>query len=923
MAGGRIKGITIEIDGDTKGLDSALKGVNSQTAKTSSELRDVNKLLKLDPGNTELVSQKQKLLSKAVESTSAKLDTLKGAQAQVQAQFAKGEIGEEQYRGFQREVQATEAQLGRLKGGLQETTNYLNGSASAAAQAEAGFKKGASGASELENNVSTLTKIQVGEFLKGVADKAAGLGKDVIGTGLEFANAQSKMQSSMGLTAGQAEQAGKVVKTVFSSGLVESVDEAVESVKTVKQAFGDLNNADLKTLTLNLQAIAKHGDVDIKDATNAASQAVKGLGITGKAATDLISKGLQDGLNKNDDFLDTVNEYSPTFKDAGISAGGMLNVLNAGMKAGAFNTDKVADAVKEFQLRLTSGQLDKPMQTFSKSTQGVFSEFKKGKATSAEVMAAVGKDLKSMPANEAKNAVQGLGTQFEDLGTNASAALLQATTGTEKLSGATDKMAKKTPGEEFTGAINKLKASLADLIPKLTPVIGVITAIVDKFASAPGPIQAIIGVIGALAAGVAVLLPVIAVMGTAFSVMAPVLGVIGGAFTGLGAILIGPVGLAIAAVIAAVTAVILVIKNWGTIVDWLKGIWGGISGFFSGLWDGIKQIFSVTVGWIGTFLSSKFGQIVLFVINPFAGMVNFIIQNWNSIKAITSAVVGWMGSFISGAWNGIKAVTSAVWNGIKDVTSTVWNGIKSVISGVWNGIKSVVSSVVSWIKDYIANYWSNVKANTSAIWNGIKAVISGVWNGIKSVTSSVVNAIKSTVSNVWNNIKSVTSSVWNGIKSAMTNPIQTAKGIINGIINTIKGLFNFKLRFPEVSIPHIKLPHFNLSGSFDPLKGKIPSIGINWYAKGGIFKKPTLFAGNGGFNGVGEAGPEAALPLNDKTLGGIGRGIIDALGGDMGGINLTINVNADVTPATIKKIQGAVVDGITRAQNAKTRAIGG
>lgn len=439
MAGGRIKGITIEIDGDTKGLDSALKGVNSQTAKTSSELRDVNKLLKLDPGNTELVAQKQKLLSKAVESTATKLDTLKGAQAQVQAQFSKGEIGEEQYRGFQREVQATEAQLGRLKGGLQDTTNYLNGSSDAAAQAEAGFKKGASGASELEKNVSTLTKIQVGEFLKGIADKAAELGKDVIGTGLEFADAQSKMQSSMGLTAGQAKQTGDVVKTVFKSGMVDSVDEAFESVKSVKQAFSDLNNTDFKTVTLNLQGIATNGGVDIQEAANSSSQAMKGFGISGKNSTDLIAKGLQDNLNKQGDFLDTVNEYSPTFKDAGISAGGMLNVLNAGMKAGAFNTDKVADAVKEFQLKLTAGQLDKPMTAFSKSTQGVFAEFKKGKATSAEVMAAVGKDLKSMPANEAKAAVQGIGTQFEDLGTDVSAALLQATTGTEKFAGAAKK----------------------------------------------------------------------------------------------------------------------------------------------------------------------------------------------------------------------------------------------------------------------------------------------------------------------------------------------------------------------------------------------------------------------------------------------------------------------------------------------------
>ena len=454
MAGSRIKGITIDIDGNTTGLQSSLKDVNSQTSKTSAELRDVNKLLKLDPGNVELVAQKQKLLSNAVQTTSQKLDQLKSAQSQVEAQFKAGDIGEEQYRGFQREVQATEAQLGRLKNGLQDTTNYLEGSGDAAAQAEAGFKQAKSGMDELNDTAENIKNMGLADALGQVGDKAAEIGGDILNTGMDFANAQSLMQNSMGLTKSQADQATQSVHGVFNSGLVEDVNEASEAVMTVKNSFQDLNGQDLTNLTNQLVAIAKHGGVDIKDATNAASQAMKGFGISGQEATDVVAKGLQDGLNKNDDFLDTVNEYAPTFQDAGMSAGNMLNVLNAGMRNGAFNTDKVADAVKEFQLRLTSGQLDEPMQQFGQATQDVFQKFKDGQATSAEVMAAVGKDLKGMPADQAKAAVQGLGTQFEDLGQGASAALLEAATGTEKVNGAADKMAKKTPGEKMQASIN-------------------------------------------------------------------------------------------------------------------------------------------------------------------------------------------------------------------------------------------------------------------------------------------------------------------------------------------------------------------------------------------------------------------------------------------------------------------------------------
>ena len=101
---GRIKGITVEIGGDTTGLEKALKGVNATIKSTQSELRDVNKLLKLDPSNTELLTQKQKLLKDAISSTKEKLDTLKTAQEQAKAQMENGDLGRDKYDALQREI---------------------------------------------------------------------------------------------------------------------------------------------------------------------------------------------------------------------------------------------------------------------------------------------------------------------------------------------------------------------------------------------------------------------------------------------------------------------------------------------------------------------------------------------------------------------------------------------------------------------------------------------------------------------------------------------------------------------------------------------------------------------------------------------------------------------------------------------------
>lgn len=979
---GRIKGITIEINGDTKGLDKALSSVNSNANKTQSELRDVNKLLKLDPGNTELIAQKQKLLAQAITQTGDKLKTLKDAQAQVDAQFAKGDIGEEQYRAFQREIASTEAKLKGYKSQLstaensqqelsqstQRLQNYfkatgtsvddfksvlgtrlVNAIKSGTASSEALdralqmiAKESGIASSDMSKLTQTLDKVDdtnitnaskaiedlgtkteetsgkmdvfkgatMAEGLSQISDKAAEMGGAIVETAMDFGNAQSSMQNTMGLTATDAQKATDIVRDVFSNGMVDSVEEANEAVQDVINGFGTMtNSSDWGTLSNNLVAIAKHAGVDVKDAVNASSQAMKTLGLTSDQATDLISQGLQDGLNKNDDFLDTVNEYAPTFQDAGISAGGMLAVLNAGMDAGAFNTDKTADAIKEFQLRLTSGQLDEPMKQFSKSTQDAFAQFKDGKATSAEVMASVGQDLSKMPADKAKAAVQGIGTQFEDLGQQASSSLLMATTETEKTTGATKKMNEQTPGEKWTSALNTLKTAFSDVVIQMTPLLNNLADLVKWFNNLSPTVKNVIGIVGGIAAAFAVLAPVFAGISGAIGIIVPLIGgiisVVGavvGAIGSVVAVLSGPVLLTIAAVAAAIAIIIVVFKNWGSIVSWIKDVWGDMVNNVKAIWNDL--ILSINIG-----------------------IANFQIwwgNIWNAIKQKVSDIWNGIKDMFANVVNIIVTAVSNKFNEMKNGISNIFNAIKSTASNVWNGIKSAISSVVNGIKSTVTNIWNGIKSVTSSVFNAIKSTASSVWNGIKSTISSVVNGIKSTVSGVWNGIKSVTTSVWNGIKSAITGPIQSAKNVVSGIVDSIKRLFNFRLKFPLVDIPHIPLPHFSLSGSFNPLKGKIPHIGVNWYAKGGIFNKPTMFAAPGGFNGVGEAGPEAALPLNAKTLGGIGKGIAEATGG-LGGdtINVTVQVMADTSAQTIKKLTDAVTDGITRAQNAKARAIGG
>lgn len=322
---------------------------------------------------------------------------------------------------------------------------------------------------------------------------------------------------------------------------------------------------------------------------------------------------------------------------------------------------------------------------------------------------------------------------------------------------------------------------------------------------------------------------------------------------------------------------------FGTVVEVIKGYITALVDYWTGIFSGDNSVFN---SFVRVFTAIKdvavpiLRDAITFIQSIVTQLTAFWQANGQTIIEAVKNVFSAIASIIEFIMPAVQVVIQTVWENIKSLFQSALNIILGAIkvfsslftgdwSGVWAGIKQIAAGAWTFLTAGISNAWNAIRTLTSIVWNGIKTVTVSVWNGIKSaissaingaksIVSSVVNGIKSTVSNVFNGIKSIATSVWNGIKSAITRPIEAAKNTVLNIVERIKSAFNFRIKFPPISIPHIPLPHFSISGSFNPLKGKIPSIGIDWYATGGIFTGPSVV-------GVGEAGDEAVVPLSNKS----------------------------------------------------------
>lgn len=322
-------------------------------------------------------------------------------------------------------------------------------------------------------------------------------------------------------------------------------------------------------------------------------------------------------------------------------------------------------------------------------------------------------------------------------------------------------------------------------------------------------------------------------------------------------------------------------QMWGGIKEIFSGIWNGITGILSAALNMLKGIADVFLGWFGTGWDALWTSVTTFFSNIWNGIVSFFTGIWETIKNVVQTGIMFIGAILQAAfdiitlpfrfiwenckeviisvWDAIKNTVSTVINAISTVISTVLNAIKNVFTTVWTAISTTVSTVLNSIKTTVTTVFNAIKSVATTVWNDIKTAITTVVDGIKSKVSSAFEAVKSTVSSVFNGIKSTATSVWNGIKSAITTPIEAAKNTVKSALDRISGFFSGL----HLQLPHIKLPHFSISGSLSIAPPSVPHLSISWYKEGGILTRPTVFGMNGSsLMAGGEAGAEAVLPLS-------------------------------------------------------------
>ncbi|HGK1056370.1 TPA: phage tail tape measure protein [Streptococcus pneumoniae] len=912
---GNIKGIKIEIDGDTQPLQKALKNVNKAATDASQELRQIDKALKFDTGNVTLLTQKQEVLQKQVSTTKEKLETLRQAQSQVEQQFKNGDIGADQYRAFQREVEVTQNVLKGYEGKLANVNQALNENGSATQNNKNQLKELQNEQSQLASEMVKVTssfKLQESALGSNASEaERNALAQKKIGAQSEIVSKQiSNLEQQLEITKKEfgenSTQANKMeaelnqAKTAFNhlndemKGTKSAADSTQESLSEISR---NLRAELLQQFSEKLSAISEKLVEVGKEALEAAAQMQASNAQFTTVFGDMETQA-REALNAIGQEMDIVPERLQ----------GSFTQMASFAKTSGLDTAQALDLTSRATRAAADGAAfyDKSIESVSESLQS----FLKGNFAND---AALGISATETTRNAAANKLYG--KSFKDLSeAQKQLTLLQMVEDGNKLSGALGQAARESDGLENvmgnlkqagTNALSAIGQPLLEMmIPVFQTLATIVKGVAELFSSLPAPVKDFIVILGVVLTIVGALAPI---------------------FLTLQAVFMSSFGAMIAAALPIIGIISGVVVAIAAIVAIVKYLWETNEGFrdaVTTVWNAILEVINAVVSEISNFVMSIFGTVVTWWTENQELIRTSAETVWNAIYTIISTILDILGPLLQAGWDNIQLIITTTWEIIKIVVETAINVVLGVIQAVMQIITGDWSGAWETIKGVFSTVWQAIQSIVQTIFSAIQSYISNILNGISGTVSNIWNSIKDTVSNVLNAISSTVSSVWEGIKSTISSAINGARDAVSSAIEAIKGLFNF-----NISWPHIPLPHFYVSGSANPLdwlSQGVPSIGIEWYAKGGIMTKPTIFGMNGNNIMVGgEAGNEAVLPLNDKTLGAIGRGIAQTMGGTSPTINITITGNTVREEADISRIADEVAQRIADELQRKTQLRGG
>lgn len=870
--GNRIKGITVEIGGDTTGLDKALRGVNSSITKTQSALNDVNKLLKLDPSNTVLVAQKQQLLSQAVSQTSDKLEALESAQEQVVAAFQRGDIGQDKYQAFQREVEETRGKLNQYKNDLSSLQTEQDRFSSNTARLEKLFS---STGTQVDDYADVLGSKLVSAIKNGTANsdqmktaiekigKSATGGKvdirqltdalDTVDDGEAIRNLIEELKKAGDEAQDTAEDVGQIAENTKGAALMQTADqlsavgdkiqdigtkamdaysETENAVTKVNAYFGETGQAAEESANV-IKSVYSDGVGESMDSVaDAVLMVKKNLGdLSETDLTNLTQQAITLDELYGIDMNETLRGVNSLMQQYGLTAQEAMDYIVVGTQNGLDKTNELGDNLSEY-----AGKFSQAGYSASEYFQLLDNGLKNGAYNLDKVNDAINEVTTRLVDGTLGESIGSFSTKTQELFTS------------WQNGGATQKQVIDSIVADIGNCTNQQEAlNLAALafgtmaedgnLKFITSLTSVGSTYESVKGSAQGMFDATTTPMQQMESNTRKLQQALVPLGEklaelANAILPPLVSVIttiGGWFERLP----GPVRnfvIILGALLAAFTALTPVIAAISVamgalnvsmlpIIAVIAAVAAAIAGIIAIIqnWGAITQWF----GELWNTICTGIGAMVDSLKAWFSNLWTHLQSVWEGICNVVQTAVMLLGSIIQGAVDIITLPFQMIWENCKGIVSSVWEGIKSVVSSAIHAVSSTISSVMGAIKNVISTVWNaisskvssvlnTIKTTVSTVFNAVKSVASSIWNGIKSVISSVVDGIKSKVSSVFNGVKSTVTSIFNGIKS-------TATSVWNGIKDAI-------IKPVEAAKNAVKGIIDKITGFFSGMKLELPKI---------------------------------------------------------------------------------------------------
>lgn len=837
---GRIKGIMIEIGGDTTGLDKALKSVNSSITKTQSALNDVNRLLKLDPSNTVLVAQKQQLLLQAVSQTKEKLEALESAQEQVADAFKRGDIGEEKYMAFQREIEETRGKLNQYKADLSGLQSEQDSLATNTARLQKLFdatgnevddyadvlgsklvsaiKSGSASSDQLKSAIDKIGKAATG----GKADvKELTDALDTVDDGQAVKNLIQDLKKVGDAAEETAEDIGEIAEATKGAALMEAADqlfavgdkiteigdsameaytEAENAVTKVNAYFGETGEAAEKSASV-IKSVYEAGVGESMDSVaNAVLMVKKNLGdLSETDLTNLTQQAITLDELYGIDMNETLRGVNSLMQQYGLTAQEAMDYIVKGTQNGLDKTNELGDNLSEY-----AGKFSQAGYSASEYFQLLDNGLKNGAYNLDKVNDAINEVTTRLVDGTIGESIGSFSTKTQELFTS------------WQNGGATQKEVIDSIVADIGNCTNQQEAlNMAALafgtmaedgnLKFITSLTSVGSTYDSVAGSAQGMFDATTTPMQEMESNTRKLQQSLVPLGEKLmelvnTIIPPLVAMIT-TISGWFEKLPGPVQnfvIILGALIAVFTALVPVIAAVAVSVGVLNISLLPIIGIIAGVAAAIAAIIAIVQNWgaitewfgnLWNTICTGIGQMVESLKAWFLGLWEHLKSVWDGICNVVQTAVMLIGSILQAAFDIITLPYRFIWENCKEIVFAIWEAIKSVVSSAINAVSGVISTVMGAIQNIISTIWTAISTKVSSVvnaiktvvttvFNAVKSVVSSVWNSIKSTISTVVDGIKSKVSTVFNSVKSTVSSVFNGIKS-------TATSVWNGIKNAI------------------------------------------------------------------------------------------------------------------------------------------